>query len=118
MVMAQKREAKRIDAQQPQPLRLSRTFHAPPETVFKAWSSAEHIKRWFSPEGFTVPDAKVQMQVGGAFDLCMRSPAGEKHWIRGTFVEVAPSTRLVIDMQVSDTAGNALFRAYTEVDFS
>ncbi len=47
----------------------------------------------------------------------MRSPAGE-HWIRGRFVEVAPHTRLVIDMTVTDPAGKTLFRAYTEADFS
>jgi uncharacterized protein YndB with AHSA1/START domain len=104
--------------QQPPPLRLSRVFHARRETVFTAWSSAEHVKRWFSPESFTVPDAKVQMQVGGAFDVCMRSPTGEQHWVRGTFVEVTPHTRLVIDMQCADSAGKPLFRAYTEVDFS
>ena len=104
--------------QQPQPLRLSRVFHARRETVFRAWSSAEHVTRWFSPETFTVPAATVQMHVGGAFDVCMRSPAGEEHWVRGTFVEVAPQTRLVIDMHCTDSAGNRLFRAYTEVDFA
>ena len=34
------------------------------------------------------------------------------------FVEVAPHTRLVIDTQVTDSAGKPLFRAYTEVDFA
>ena len=100
------------------PLRLSRTFHAPRETVFKAWSSADHVKRWFCPETFTVPDAKVEMRVGGPFEVCMRSPAGEEHWTRGVFVEVAPYARLVIDTQVTDSAGKQLFRAYTEVDFA
>jgi uncharacterized protein YndB with AHSA1/START domain len=103
---------------QPEPLRLSRTFHARRETVFKAWSSADHVKCWFSPESFTVPDAKVEMRVGGPFEICMRSPAGEEHWIRGTFTEVAPQTRLVIDMRVTDAAGKPLFGAYTEVDFA
>src|SRR5689334_2406490 len=105
-------------AQQPPPLRLSRVFHAPGETVLKAWSSAEHVKRWFSPETFTVSDAKIEMRAGGSFDICMRSPTAEEHWIRGTFVEVTPPTRPVIDMQVTDTAGKPLFRAYTEVDFA
>jgi uncharacterized protein YndB with AHSA1/START domain len=106
------------DATQPAPLRLSRVFHARRETVFRAWSSAEHVTRWFSPEAFTVPAAKVEMRVGGAFDVCMRSPAGEEHWVRGTFVEVVPATRLVIDMHCIDADGNRLFRAYTEVDFA
>jgi uncharacterized protein YndB with AHSA1/START domain len=103
---------------QPDPLRLSRVFRARRETVFRAWSSADHVKRWFSPETFTVPDAKVEMHVGGPFEVCMRSPAGEDHWIRGTFREVTPQTRLVIDMRVTDNAGKPLFGAYTEVDFA
>ena len=102
---------------QPPPLRLCRVFHARRETVFKAWSSADHVKRWFSPETYFVSDAKVQMRVGGPFEVCMRSTNGEKHWTRGTFVEVAPHSRLVIDMRTTDNAGEPLFRAYTEVDF-
>src|SRR5262249_36241222 len=101
----------KTELQQPAPLRLSRVLHARRETVFKACSPAEHIKRWFCPATFTIPDAKVEMQVGGPFEVCMLSPAGEKHWIRGTFVEVAPHTRLVIDMRVADGAGKPLFRA-------
>ncbi len=117
--MAQVTEAnKDAVVRQPPPLRLSRIFHARRETVFKAWSSSDHVKRWFSPETFTVSDAKVQMHVGGAFEICMRSPAGEEHWSRGKFVEVTPHTRLVIDMHVDDDAGKKLFRAYTEVEFS
>jgi uncharacterized protein YndB with AHSA1/START domain len=101
-----------------QPLRLSRVFHARRETVFKAWSSAAHIKRWFAPETYTVPTATVEMRVGGPFELTMRSPAGEEHQLRGTFVEIVPDTRLVIDMRVDDSAGTPLFRAYTEVAFA
>jgi uncharacterized protein YndB with AHSA1/START domain len=104
--------------QQPEPLRLSRVFHARRETVFKAWSSAENVRRWFSPKTYTVPDAKVLMQVGGSFDVCMRSPTGTEHWTRGSFVEVTPYTRLVIDMHATDSTGEKLFGAYTEVTFS
>lgn len=102
----------------PQPLRLSRVFHAPRETVFKAWSSADAVKRWFAPETFTVPEATVDMRVGGTFDLCMRSPTGDQHWVRGRIVEVAPLRRLVIDMTCTDAGGHQLFSAYTEIDFA
>jgi uncharacterized protein YndB with AHSA1/START domain len=117
--MAQRHETDEdAAAPQPPPLRLSRVFHARRETVFRAWGSAEHVKRWFSPETFSVPEARVEMNPGGPFELCMRSPAGEQHWLRGKFVEVTPHTRLVIDMLVADSAGKQLFRAYTEVDFA
>lgn len=117
--MARVNEAKKeATVPQPPPLRLSRVFHARRETVFKAWSSADHVKRWFSPETYSVPDAKVEMRVGGPFEVCMRSPTGQEHWTRGTFVEVVPYSRLVIDTRVDGHAGMPLFRAYTEVDFS
>jgi len=119
MAMARANEAnKEATVLQPQPFRISRVFHAPRETVFKAWSSADHIKRWFSPETYSVPDAKVEMRVGGPFEVCMRSPTGEEHWTRGTFVEVVPHSRLVIDTHVEGYAGEPLFRAYTVVDFA
>ena len=103
---------------QPTPLRLSRVFHAPRAMVFKAWTSADHVARWFCPDTFSIPDAKVEPRVGGAFEVCMRSPTGDENWIRGRFAEITPPTRLVIDMRVTDSAGRPLFRAYTEVDFA
>ena len=102
----------------PPPLRISRVLHAPRETVFKAWSSAEHVKRWFGPEGVFVPEARVEMRVGGAFDICMRLDNGVEHWARGSFVEVVAPSRLVIDMRAGDGAGHVFFRAYTVIEFS
>jgi uncharacterized protein YndB with AHSA1/START domain len=100
------------------PVRVSRLLHAPREVVFRAWSAAEHVKRWFAPTGFAIPEASVDMRVGGAFEVLMRAPDGVEHWARGTFVEVAPNERLVLDLTVSDAEGHALFRAFTDVLFA
>jgi len=112
--MTQAHEATR----QPPPLKISRVFHAPRATVFKAWTSAEHIKNWFSPAMFTTSEAKIEPRVGGAFDVCMRAPDGTNHWSRGQFVELVTDTRLVFEGAVVDAAGKPIFRAQTEVDFS
>ncbi len=98
------------------PVRVSRTLAASPEQVFRAWSSAEHVARWFAPRPFTVPEARVELRVGGAFDLLFRSPEGQEHRIRGSFTEVQPNRRLAIDITVEDGAGKPQFRAVTEVD--
>jgi uncharacterized protein YndB with AHSA1/START domain len=104
---------------EPAAVRVSRVFPAPRETVFKAWSSADHIKRWFCPDGYSVPEAKVEMRAGGAFEVCMRSPKGVDHWTRGTFVEVVAPERLTIDHHVIDPCGGGpLFSAVTRVSFS
>jgi len=104
---------------QPAPLRVSRVFSAPRETVFKAWSSADHIKRWFCPSGYSVPEVTVEMRVGGRFEVCMRSPEGVDHWTKGKFTEVVAPDRLTIDHHVIDPCGGGpLFSALTQVKFS
>ena len=76
------------------------------------------IKRWFCPDGYSVPEATVEMRVGGAFEVCMRSPEGLEHWTKGTFTEVGAPERLAIDHRVIDPCGGGpLFSAVTEVDF-
>ncbi|HEX4078401.1 MAG TPA: SRPBCC family protein [Rhizomicrobium sp.] len=102
----------------PLPLKISRTFHVPRAVVFKAWSSAEHIRRWFCPADCTIPEARVEMRVGGPFEVRMCGPEGTDHWSRGAFAEVSPHDRLVLDLRVSDGEGRALFRAWTEVNFA
>lgn len=104
-------------ARQPPPLRISRAFPAPRALLFRAWGSGDPVKRWFSPETFTAPHAEVQMRVGGPFNVRLRGPYGQERLVRGTFVEVVPHDRLVIDMTVADAEGKRLFKAYTEVTF-
>jgi uncharacterized protein YndB with AHSA1/START domain len=79
----------------PEPLIVTRHFRAPRELVFKAFSTAEHIKQWFSPAGLTTPEAEVDFRAGGVFAVCMRFPNGTDNWSRGTFTEVSPNDRIV-----------------------
>lgn len=102
----------------PAPVRLTRTLHASRKLVFEAWTTADHVQRWFAPTGFTVSQAKVEPRVGGPFEALMRAPDGVEHWARGRFVEVKPPERLAIDIVVEDAKGRALFRAFTEADFA
>ncbi len=97
-------------------LTISRSFAAPRELVFKAWSSAEHIKRWFSPEGCSVPQASVDFRPGGVFEVCMRLPDGQDFWSKGEFTEVAPPERLAFTFGVFDGEVRK-FTAHTTVTF-
>ncbi len=100
----------------PEPLVISRSFAAPRELVFKAWSTAEHMKRWFSPEGLSVPVAEVDFRPGGVCVICMRAPDGQEFWSRGHYIEIAPPDRLVFTSGV--TIGDVLrFTARTTVTF-
>jgi uncharacterized protein YndB with AHSA1/START domain len=98
------------------PLVISRRFDAPRALVFRAWTKAEHIKRWFSPETFTVPEAEIDCRVGGVFAVCMRAPDGTVHWCRGRFTEVASPDRLSFSTDVTD-GDTLMFVAHTTVTF-
>jgi len=101
---------------QPVPLVIPRTFAAPRALVFSAWSTAEHMQRWFSPEGFTVPEAEIDFRPGGVCAICMRSPAGQDFWSRGEYIEIVPPERLVFTSGVA--IGDSLkFTARTTVTF-
>lgn len=101
---------------QPAPFRVSRVFSAPPMRVFQAWSTAEHVRNWFSPRDYEISEARVELRVGGPFEWCMRGPDGIDRWTRGTVVEVVPGERIVLDLYVDDGRGGVLFRAVTEID--
>lgn len=105
------------DLFRPEPLVVSRTFTAPRDLVFRAWSSADHMKRWFSPIGYTVPEAEIDFRPGGACAICMRSPEGVEHWSRGTFLEIVPPERLVLELGVV-VGGERRFSAHTTVTFA
>jgi uncharacterized protein YndB with AHSA1/START domain len=101
----------------PNPLIISRSFPAPCELVFQAWSSADHIKRWFSPETYTVPEAEIEFRPNGVFAVCMRSPEGRDFWSRGRFLEISSPERLIFESSV--TIGDSKkFTAHTTVTFA
>ncbi|MFC5529539.1 SRPBCC domain-containing protein [Cohnella yongneupensis] len=52
---------------------ITRVLNAPRELVFKAWSEAEHLKRWWGPKGFEINVAQLDFRPGGFFHYNMQS---------------------------------------------
>lgn len=75
---------------------LQRTFSAPRERVFRAWTDPDELKKWFGPsDQFTVPTAEVDLRVGGKYRIAMRSPDGNLNVAAGVYREIRPPERLV-----------------------
>jgi uncharacterized protein YndB with AHSA1/START domain len=77
-------------------LRMERTFKAPRQAVFDAWTSPEVLRRWW-PAGsdWDTPVAQVDVRVGGKLRLVMRSPDGQEFGGSGEYVEITPPEHLV-----------------------
>ena len=74
---------------------LEREYDAPRNLVFKVWTDAAHLARWWGPKGFEVLSWKADARPGGRFRFGMRSPEGEEHWAHGFYREVVAPERLV-----------------------
>jgi len=77
-------------------LTITRVFYAPRPLVFKVWTTAEHLARWWGPKDFTVPAVATDFREGGTWRSCIRSPEGQDYWARGTYREIVPPSRIVL----------------------
>ena len=53
---------------------ITRVFNAPRELVFKAWTEAEHITKWWGPKGSKIKVSKLDLRPGGIFFYSMTGP--------------------------------------------
>ena len=81
-------------------LRMSRVFNAPPQLVFEAWSKAEHLSLWFTPEPLTTPSCEVDFRKGGVFRLVMRMPDGTEFPMDARFTAVVPYERIAFKAKI------------------
>lgn len=78
-----------------QELVIDRTFEAPRDLVWKAWTDAEQMKHWSAPKGFTMPVNEGELRVGGKWRSCMVTPEGKELWLGGEYREIVAPERLV-----------------------
>ena len=81
----------------PRVLRIERTFDAPVERVFDAWTSEDVLRRWLhGMVGWETPTAEVDLRVGGTIRIVMRDPSGgTEAGATGEYRVVDPPRRLV-----------------------
>jgi uncharacterized protein YndB with AHSA1/START domain len=89
-------------------LKVSRTFDAPLETLWKAWTEPEQFMKWYGPKGFTAPTCEIDLRKGGSHLWSMQTPDGRKMYFTGKFTEVKPMERLVYTDGMSDDKGNMM----------
>ena len=76
-------------------LEIRRTFSAPRDRVFNAWTRPEELKKWSAPGPMKTPLAEVDLKIGGRYRMVMRGPDGEEHRVSGVYKQVDPPKRLV-----------------------
>ena len=88
-------------------VRIERTFTAPAEDVFDAWTNPEVMRRWFHCErDWETPEADVDLRVGGKVRIVMRRPDGSEAGAEGRYTLIDRPSRLAMTWTFGDDPSN------------
>lgn len=73
---------------------LERVVDVPPELVWEAWTTPEHLKQWFTPSPWKTVACEIDLRPGGKFNTTMQSPEGQEFPNSGCFLEIVPGKKL------------------------
>lgn len=84
---------------------IARTFDAPVDLVYRAWTETDRLAQWFGPKGVTIVKSNNDLRPGGMYHYGMRTPDGNTMWGRWIYREVVPGKKLVFVNSFSDEHG-------------
>jgi uncharacterized protein YndB with AHSA1/START domain len=74
---------------------ITREFDAPKELVYKAFTTPELVKRWWSANRGEVTIAEIDLRVGGTWRYAMVADGGFEVAFHGEYREIVPNERIV-----------------------
>ena len=74
---------------------ITRKFDAPKELVYRAWTTPELVKRWWSGGHGEVTIAEIDLRVGGLWRYVMIANEGFEVGFHGEYREIVPDERIV-----------------------
>lgn len=87
---------------------LERTFHAPRQKVFDAFTHPDEVVKWWGPNGWMTEVYSMEVKPGGKWHYCMRGPEGKESWGKVLYHEVKSPERLKYTDMFADAEGNAV----------
>jgi uncharacterized protein YndB with AHSA1/START domain len=74
---------------------ITREFDAPKHLVYRAWTTPELVKRWWSGHQGEVTSAEIDLRVGGIWRYVMVTEGGLEVAFHGEYREIVPNERVV-----------------------
>lgn len=74
---------------------ITREFDAPAHLVYRAFTEADLIKRWWSGNRGEVTLAEIDLRVGGSWRYVMIANGGFEVAFHGDYLEIVPDHRVV-----------------------
>ncbi len=74
---------------------ITREFDAPRHLVFRAWTTPDLVKRWWSGNRGETTIAEIDLRVGGTWRCVVVTEDGFEAAFRGEYREIVPNERIV-----------------------
>jgi uncharacterized protein YndB with AHSA1/START domain len=74
---------------------ITREFDAPRHLVYKAWTTPDLVRRWWSGERGEVTLAEIDLRVGGTWRYVMVAHGEVEVGFHGEYREIVPDERIV-----------------------
>jgi uncharacterized protein YndB with AHSA1/START domain len=74
---------------------ITREFDAPKHLVYRAWTTPELVKRWWSGHQGKMMIAEIDLRVGGRWRYVMVADGGHEVAFHGEYREIVPNERIV-----------------------
>lgn len=71
-------------------INVERTFDAPIDLVWAAWTEADILDQWWAPKPYKTVTKSLNFKEGGRWLYYMLSPEGEKHWCLFDYQVIKP----------------------------
>jgi uncharacterized protein YndB with AHSA1/START domain len=74
---------------------ITREFDAPRHLVYRAWTTPDLVKRWWSGNRGETTIAEIDLRVGGTWRCVVVTEDGFEAAFRGEYREIVPNERIV-----------------------
>jgi uncharacterized protein YndB with AHSA1/START domain len=98
-------------------LTITRTFNAPINLVWAAWTDSELLKNWWGPKGFTNPVCNWDIKKGNKIFIEMKAPDGVVYPMDGEFGDIIEQEKIVFTSAALDKDGKRLFEVLNTITF-
>ncbi|MEY3398803.1 MAG: hypothetical protein RL220_1397 [Bacteroidota bacterium] len=69
-------------------IRVERSFNAPKDLVWEAWTDADILDQWWAPKPYRCETKSMNFVVNGQWHYCMVGPEGDRHWCLFDYEEI------------------------------
>lgn len=96
---------------------MTRTFNAPRNLVFEAWTNPKYLAQWMlGPEGWQMPKCEVDLHPGGSWCYGWQHPEKGYFEMSGVYREIAAPERIVHTERMGDLPESLTTIVLTEED--